>query len=170
MHEVSEASQRFAVANLGSIYAAIPIPLVARHLGRDPHQMETYLDVLIADGHLNATIETPPPRSGRALILRFINDQATGPLAESEEQRQAQIVVQTARIAELARYVKEADWRLKMSKEFTAHERKAKKGEGTAMMDPTEAEFDVRGGHEAMDVGFGDADDEGEDIMMDLPE
>lgn len=162
------AFHRFSVANLASIYATIPVPLVSQHLRQHPDQTETYLNLLIADGHLNAIIEQPPPATGKPPILRFINDPSAGPLAKTEEQRQAELVRQTARTNELAKHVKEADWRWRMSREYVDHHNRTNKGGGGGgggMMDAPDAGLHGRG--DIMDTSF-EAPDEGEDIMMDL--
>lgn len=89
-------------------------------------ETEHYLESLIADGHLNATL-TQSPDSSRPSILRFAASPTTGPLARSEAQAYKELVEQTKRISKLAEHIKETDRKLTMTKEYIEWARKVRK-------------------------------------------
>lgn len=123
------------VISLSKTYVSLPLEDIAHHLGEDPEVAEHYLGSLVASGQLNATLERPDTASP---ILRFHSNRSSGPLARSEKQLHADLVGQKQRILELADHLKDADRRLRLSKEYvdyakTRRDRKEQTGDNGAM-------------------------------------
>lgn len=141
VQELVKQFDRKAVARLGQIYAAVPLTKVAEQRQQPLQETQAYLASLIADGHLNAIIETPSDASSPA-ILRFFSELESGPLAKSEEQQFAALMAQTSRTNDLAEKVKAADTKLRLTKEYIdfLRRKKAKEaatGHGEEQMDVT---------------------------------
>jgi COP9 signalosome complex subunit 3 len=142
---------RTYVSRLSKTYSAIPVSNIAKQLGATTDEMAQYIDTLIRDGHLNARLEeTDKPNAG--IVLRFYMDPTQGPLAKSEKQQQQALFEQTLRTNMLAEQVKDADYRLTLTKEYIDNHKRLNKKQGG---DATDTAWD--------EGGFGD-----EDIMTDM--
>jgi COP9 signalosome complex subunit 3 len=119
-------------------------------------QVSTFVDSLIQQGLLNARLEAND-KSGAGAVLRFYLDPTQGPLAKTEKQQQQALFEQTQRTNALAEQVKDADYRLSITKEYVEYLKRQKKKNAAA----------GGGAADAMDVTFDDGDMD-EDIMGDL--
>jgi COP9 signalosome complex subunit 3 len=90
-------------------------------------------------------------------VLRFYLDPTLGPLAKTEKQQQHALLEQTRRTNRLAEQVKDADYRLSITKEYVEFVKRQKKKNGAG----------ATGSSDPMDVTFDDGDME-EDIMGDM--
>lgn len=143
---------RTYVSRLSRTFSAIPVSNIAKNVGGSSEETAQYLDTLIKDGHLNARLEqTDKAESG--VVLRFYLDPTQGPLAKSEKQQQQALFEQTVRTNALADQVKDADYRLTLTKEFIENLKRQQKRQGPA--------------GDAMDTAWDDGVEE-EDIMVDL--
>jgi COP9 signalosome complex subunit 3 len=122
-------------------------------LGANTAEIAQYVDTLIKDGHLNARLEETD-KSNAGVVLRFYLDPTQGPLAKSEKQQQQALFEQTLRTNMLAEQVKDADYRLVLTKEFIENQKRLNKRQGH--------------GGDAMDTAWDDSIDAEEDIMVDL--
>ena len=147
--EAAEALRRFRVIDLASTYAALPVDRVATHLSLSPDATLQLLTNMIAAGHVQASIST----HGGASILRFQPQQKQA-VAVTEET----VAAQVKKIEALSAFVKEADRRLALTKEYVEYVRRNKKTDGgtASFEDPMEMAWDRPG-------GGGGGDDE--DIM-----
>ncbi len=144
---------RTYVSRLSKTFSAIPVSNIANSVGAGVDEIAQYLDTLIKDGHLNACLEqTNKPDIG--VVLRFYLDPTQGPLAKTEKQHQQALFEQTLRTNLLAKQVKDADYRLSMTKEYL---------DMLKRMNKTQAQ-----GGDAMDTAWDDSIDAEEDIMGDL--
>jgi COP9 signalosome complex subunit 3 len=111
------------------MYSAIPVSNIAKQLGATPDEIAQYIDTLIKDGHLNARLEnSDKPNAG--IVLRFYLDPTQGPLAKSEKQQQQALFEQTLRTNMLAEQVKDADYRLTLTKEYIDNHKRLNKKQG----------------------------------------
>lgn len=149
---VMDSQMRAYVSRLSRTFSAIPVSNIARNVGGGADETAQYLETLIKDGHLNARLEqTDKPETG--IVLRFYLDPTQGPLAKSEKQQQQALFEQTLRTNALADYVKDADYRLTLTKEFIENLKRQQKRQGAS--------------GDAMDTAWDDGVEE-EDIMVDL--
>lgn len=126
---------------------------MAQSLGGSPEEITQYLETLIKNGHLNARLEqSSKPDTGS--VLRFFLDPSQGPLAKTEKQQQQALFEQTLRTNMLAGQVKDADYRLTLTKEYIENLKRLNKKQGA--------------GGEAMDTAWEDGVDPEEDIMDDI--
>ena len=130
---------------------------IARNVGSSEEQVTGFVDSLIRQGLLNAHLEAKD-KSGAGAVLRFYLDPTQGPLAKTEKQQQQALFEQTQRTNALAEQVKDADYRLSISKEYVEYVKRQKKKKGVV---------GGAGGGDAMDMGFEDGDLD-EDIMGDM--
>ncbi|KAF2088670.1 hypothetical protein K490DRAFT_39645 [Saccharata proteae CBS 121410] len=134
---------RFFVKNLQKTYAAIPVSTVAKWMNQSTSATTTYIQTLIDDCFLNATIEQTPPSTTSPTttntdypIVRFRSELSSG-FTKSEEQQRKDLLQQARRTQQLAEHVKQASQRLGLSKEFVELEkRKAKSKEGEGQQGP----------------------------------
>jgi len=145
--EAAEALRRFRVIDLASTYAALPVDRVATHLSLSPQATLQLLNNMITLGHVQASISS----SDGASILRFQAQQKH--VADATEEA---VAAQVKKIEALSAFVKEADRRLALTKEYMDYVRRNKKTDGGAASfeDPMEMSWDAPPG--------GDVD---EDIM-----
>lgn len=113
--------------------------------------MSQYIEGLIRDGHLNGRLEESD-KSEAGVVLRFYLDAKQGPLAKSEKEQQQALFAQTVRTNKLAEQVKDADYRMTLSKEYIENQKRVNKRQGnngdamdTAWDDGLEAEEDMMG-------------------------
>jgi COP9 signalosome complex subunit 3 len=144
---------RTYVSRLSRTYSAIPVSHIARNLGASADEIAQYLDTLIKDGSLNAGLEQAD-KSNAGIVLRFYLDPSQGPLAKTETQQQQALFEQTLRTNILAEHVKEADYRLTLTKEYIENQKRMTKRQGQS--------------GDAMDTAWDDSVDPEEDIMTDL--
>lgn len=88
------------------------------------------------------------------VVLRFYLDPRQGPLGKSEKEQQEALLVQTQRTNMLAEQVKDADYRMTLTKEYIDNQKRVNKRQGS--------------NGDAMDTAWDDGLDAEEDIMGDL--
>ncbi|KAL1644300.1 hypothetical protein SLS61_008903 [Didymella pomorum] len=149
---VQESQMRAYILRLSKTYSAIPVSNIAEKVGGSADEAAQYLESLITRGQLNARLEqTNKPETG--IVLRFYLDPTQGPLAKTEKQQQQALFEQTLRTNALADQVKDADYRLTLTKEFIENLKRQQKRQGPS--------------GDAMDTAWDDGVEE-EDIMNDL--
>ncbi|KAH8724492.1 hypothetical protein GQ44DRAFT_708766 [Phaeosphaeriaceae sp. PMI808] len=153
VREVLDSQMRAYVSRLSRTFSAIPVANIANNLGGSSQEVGQYLETLIKDGYLNACLEESD-KSNTGTVLRFFLDPTQGPLAKTEKQQQQELFEQTLRTNTLAKQVKDADYRLTLTKEFIENLKRQGKKQGA--------------GGEAMDTAWDDGLDAEEDIMVDL--
>ena len=153
VNEVLDSQMRSYVSRLSRTFSAIPVSNIANNLGGSPDEVAQYLGTLIKDGHLNARLEQSD-KSNAGAVLRFFLDPSQGPLAKTEKQQQQALFEQTLRTNILADQVKDADYRLTLTKEFIENLKRQNKKQGA--------------GGDAMDTAWDDGLDAEEDIMVDM--
>ncbi|KAF2853966.1 hypothetical protein T440DRAFT_295268 [Plenodomus tracheiphilus IPT5] len=151
--ELLNSQMKTYVSRLSRTFSAIPVLNIANNVGASADEIAQYLDKLIKDGHLNARLEETD-KSNAGIVLRFFLDPAQGPLAKTETQQQQALFEQTLRTNLLAEQVKDADYRLNLTKEFLDNLRRTNKRQGQ--------------GGDTMDTTWDDSVDAEEDIMTDL--
>ncbi|KAL5120948.1 hypothetical protein ACEQ8H_001136 [Pleosporales sp. CAS-2024a] len=151
--EVVESQMRAYVSRLSQTFSAIPVSNICNTLGGSGEEVVQYLESLISGGHLNACVEQSD-KAKAGTVLRFFLDPSQGPLAKTEKQQQQALLEQTLRTKMLAEYVKDADYRLTLTKEYTDHVKRMSKKQG--------------GGGDAMDTAWDDGLDPEEDLMNDM--
>jgi COP9 signalosome complex subunit 3 len=144
---------RAYVSRLSRTFSAIPVSNIASNLGGTAEEVAQYLETLIKGGYLNARLEESD-KSNAGTVLRFFLDPAQGPLAKTEKQQQQALFEQTLRTNMLAEQVKDADYRLTLTKEYIENLKRLNKKQGAA--------------GDAMDTAWDDGLDAEEDIMTDL--
>ncbi|KAF2012028.1 hypothetical protein BU24DRAFT_412563 [Aaosphaeria arxii CBS 175.79] len=126
VNQLAENQYRFYVARLSRTFSAIPVSKIAAALDGTVQNLTTYLEGLIANGDLNASLEqTNRPELG--VVLRFYPDPTKGPLAKTEKQQLQALLAQTERTNLLAEQVKSADYRLSLTKEYIEHIKRVNK-------------------------------------------
>lgn len=144
---------RAYVSRLSRTFSAIPVSNIASNLGGTAEEVALYLETLIKGGYLNARLEQSD-KSNAGTVLRFFLDPAQGPLAKTEKQQQQALFEQTLRTNMLAEQVKDADYRLTLTKEYIENLKRLNKKQGAA--------------GDAMDTAWDDGLDAEEDMMTDL--
>jgi COP9 signalosome complex subunit 3 len=144
---------RSYVSRLSRTFSAIPVSNIANNLGGSADEVTRYLETLIKGGYLNAQLEQGD-KSKVGTVLRFFLDPSQGPLAKTEKQQQQALFEQTLRTNLLAEQVKDADYRLTLTKEFIENVKRQNKKQGA--------------GGDAMDTAWDDGLDAEEDIMVDM--
>ena len=122
--EVFNAHRKFAISRLGKTYAAISVAEVARQTSSEPDNVtETlvFLQNLIAQGQLQATITTPQNNAGP--ILRFLPTDIPKP----EEQVSQDLRDKSTELATLIKHITDLDHCTEISKEYIDFLRKLKK-------------------------------------------
>jgi COP9 signalosome complex subunit 3 len=114
---------RFYVLGLQKTYSAIPLSTVAEWLHQSADATHAFIEDLTSTGALNAKIVL---REGpdQGAVLRFFSNQSSGPLAKSESQYYVQLQEQTLRTNTMLEFVKIADRRLTLTKEYVEAARK----------------------------------------------
>lgn len=153
MNEVLESQMRAFVSRLSRTYSAMPVSNISSTLGGTSEEVAQYLETLIKGGYLNARLEQSD-KSEAGTVLRFFLDPAQGPLAKTEKQQQQALFEQTLRTNLLAEQVKDADYRLTLSKEYTDNLKRLNKKQGA--------------GGDSMDTAWDDGLDAEEDMMLDM--
>ncbi|KAJ4346978.1 uncharacterized protein N0V89_010911 [Didymosphaeria variabile] len=156
VEELLEHQNRAYLSRLSRTFSAIPVSNIASNVGSSVDQVTTFVGSLIQQGLLNARLEAND-KSGAGAVLRFYLDPTQGPLAKTEKQQQQALFEQTQRTDALAEQVKDADYRLSITKEYVEYVKRQKKKNGAG----------GGGGADAMDMTFDDGDMD-EDIMGDM--
>ncbi|KNG50610.1 checkpoint protein kinase [Stemphylium lycopersici] len=151
--ELISSQTKTYVSRLSRTYSAIPVSNIAAHLGATTDEIAQYIDTLIKDGQLNACLQETD-KSNAGVVLRFYLDPTQGPLAKSEKQQQQALFQQTLRTNMLAEQVKDADYRMTLTKEYIENQKRLNKRQGN--------------NSDAMDTAWDDSIDPEEDIMGDL--
>jgi len=143
----AEALRRYRVIDLQRTYAAVDVDRVAIHLSLSSQATVQLLTTMIQDGHLNATIQdrsTSATTNGNAsVILRFHSTSSTQRSGGSSTIDNA-IETQVEKIKALSAFVKEADRRLAVTKEYADYVKRSKKADpgAAAFEDPMEMSWD----------------------------
>lgn len=143
---------RSYISRLSKTFSAIPVANIASNIGGTAEEAAQYLDTLIKDGYLNAHLEKTD-KSDVGVVLRFYLDPTKGPLAKTEKQQRQALFEQTLRTNMLAEQVKEADYRLTLTKEYVENLKRQSKRAG---------------GGDAMDTAWDDGMGDEEDLMADM--
>jgi len=147
---------RFFLLSLQRTYSAIPLSTVSRWLHQQPDQAHAFIEGLISTGALNAGIELRDGANQEA-VIRFFSNRSSGPLAKSEKEYSADLVQQAARTNAMVDYVKMADRKLVLTKEYIENLRKRLRNK----------DEDAPASVEGMDTAWGDSGFQDEDIMLD---
>ncbi|KAK4898257.1 hypothetical protein LTR27_004264 [Elasticomyces elasticus] len=120
VRECEQALLKWQVLDLGKRFAALPISRVAAHVGFGDQEVLGWTLELIRSGQMSASIT--PADSGEAgdAVLRF-HDTTAGKVGGED------LAAQTARIEELVKYIRAADVRLQLSKEYVDYAKRQKK-------------------------------------------
>lgn len=122
VQECREALMRFRVVDLERTFAALPVSRVAQYLELPADQTLKFLEELISQNRLSATIE-PLSASGAANAVLHFNsaqDQQVDSVIDLEDQ--------TKRIESLISFVRDADRRLQLTKEYVDYQKRSKRG------------------------------------------
>ncbi|RDI81442.1 hypothetical protein Vi05172_g8644 [Venturia inaequalis] len=140
---------RFQLLAFQKTYSALPLSMVANWLGQTPDNAHAFIEAVIAEGGLNAIIEL---RDGpnQEPVLRFFPDRASGPLAKSEKEYNAELINQASRTNAMVDFVKIADRRLVLTKDYVEGLRKRLRNKdedvgSMSMMDGGEPSWDTSG-------------------------
>ncbi|KAF1979970.1 hypothetical protein BU23DRAFT_549136 [Bimuria novae-zelandiae CBS 107.79] len=152
VEQLVQHQNRAYLTRLSRTFSAIPVSNIANNVGSSVEQVATFVDSLIQQGLLNARLDD----SAAGAVLRFYLDPTQGPLAQTEKQQQQALFEQTQRTKALAEQVKDADYRLSITREYVEWVKRQKKKNSAG-----------GGGGDPMDVTFDDGDMD-EDIMSDM--
>ncbi|KAK4947132.1 hypothetical protein LTR10_013903 [Elasticomyces elasticus] len=120
VRECEQALLKWQVLDLDKRFAALPISRVAAHVGFGDQEVLDWTLELIRSGQMSASIT--PADSGEAgdAVLRF-HDTTAGKVGGED------LAALTARIEELVKYIRAADVRLQLSKEYVDYAKRQKK-------------------------------------------
>ncbi|TID22208.1 cop9 subunit 3 [Venturia nashicola] len=140
---------RFQLAAFQKTYSALPLSMVANWLGQTSDNAHAFIEAVIAEGGLNATIELRDGASQEP-VLRFFPDRASGPLAKSEKEYNAELINQASRTNAMVGFVKMADRRLVLTKDYVDGLRKRLRNKdddvgSMSMMDGGDPSWDASG-------------------------
>lgn len=121
VNEAADALVRYRVTDLQKTYAALPVTRVADQIGLNPNQTMEILQKMIERGYLKASISN----AGSDPVLRFHSTEASSPPITSQD-----LEAQTQRIQSLVTFIRDADRRLQLSKEYVEHQKRMKKAGG----------------------------------------
>lgn len=128
--QVIDAFRRFSIIKLEKTYAALLIHQVAHRTSPDPTDYEetaAYVTHLIAAGYLKALL-TPSSGGAETWVLRFTGStKKTGTQERSDQQQYKDLQRQISRTLKLGDYVRAADQRLALHKDYLDSARKAQK-------------------------------------------
>ena len=120
--EVSDALPRYRVSDLQKTYAAVPVSRVASHLGSTPEQTEHMLVDMLHSNHLNGFVTPSATGSAADAVLHFHHTPPSNPGSDTDLQ------AQTKRIENLVSFLRDADRRLQLSKEYVDFQKRSKRG------------------------------------------
>ncbi|CAK4034305.1 COP9 CSN3 signalosome subunit 3 [Lecanosticta acicola] len=116
--EASSALLRFRVIDLQKTYAALPVSRVSHLIDLPADTTAQLLTDMISRGYLNASIAS----SGAGAVLRF-HDTLSYPTAAVDGDLESH----TARVQALVGFVRDADYRLQLTKEYVDTMKRAKR-------------------------------------------
>lgn len=157
VNEVANALLRYRVIDLQRTYAVLPISRVAAHMEMSEDSTLHLVTDMIQAGHLAASTSaggTPHPGSA---VLRFHHLDAPSAHAHDDA-----LEAQTHRIEDLVTFVRDADRRLQLTKEYVEHQKRAKRA-GTGVDGDLADQMDLTWDAPAISAQEGEAPDE--DIM-----
>ena len=148
--EVSDALMRYRVIDLQKTYATLPVSRVAKHLGSSTDATYKLLQDIFREGHINASISG----SASEAVLHFhLTSAATTNTDDTLE-------AQAKRIEDLTSFIRDADRRLQLSKEYIDFAKRQKRGAAGPDGDLAE-HMDL-----TWDPPIGDLDDDGDEDIM----
>ncbi|KAK5137957.1 hypothetical protein LTR08_005753 [Meristemomyces frigidus] len=122
VREVCDALLRFRVMDLAKTYAALEVSRIASNCEFNDAETLQMLQEMIRHGGLNASL-TPGATAGEA-VLRFHNTDS-GP--SSARVQENELEAQTKRIDDLVTFVRDADRRLQLTKEYVEYQKRSKR-------------------------------------------
>ena len=141
--------------DLQKTYAAVHIDRVAVHLSLSPQTTLQLLTTMIQDNHLSAKIEdrsaSGTTNGDASLVLRFTSNSATVQVSNNGATLDTAIEAQVEKIQALSAFVKEADRRLAITKEYADYVRRVKKSGdngAAAFEDPMEMSWEPQPGED----------------------
>lgn len=138
--QVIDAFRRFSILKLEQTYVALRISEVAEWTSPEPYdyaETANYVKSLISSQLLNADL-VESSEDPQNWILRFALTPTSGPQARTEQQLYEDLVKQANRTTKLTSYVRDADRRLGLSKEYIDWCKKASKNkDATNDINPT---------------------------------
>lgn len=155
MVEVFDAFRKFSVLRLGRTFAALPITEVARITSPGSASVDetgSYLESLIANGDIKATISDPDDNGDQ--ILRF-HPAATSAKSEAEVERD--LAAQTQELQSLLSHIHDTEHRMEVSREYIEYLKKLKKAK----------DEEKKNGGTGANARAAAADDIDEDMMED---
>jgi COP9 signalosome complex subunit 3 len=150
VNEVSDALLRYRVIDLQKTYAALQVSRVAKHLGLPTDQTLRMLSEIIREGQINASITQANSGSPGDAVLHFHFTTTAQPGGDLE--------AQAKRIEDLTSFIRDADRRLQLSKEYIDYAKRSKRGAAGPDGDLAE-QMD-------WDPPIGDLDDDGDEDIM----
>ena len=118
--EVSDALNRYRVIDLQKTYAALPVRRVAKHLALDSDVTLRILSDILREGHINASITPAAPNAADDAVLHF---HFTSP-----SHTDGDLEAQAKRIEEVTTFIRDADRRIQLSKEYIDFAKRSRKG------------------------------------------
>ena len=118
--EVSDAIDRYRVIDLQKTYAALPVSRVAKHLGLNSDATLRMLSDILREGHINASITPAASNAAGDVVLHF---HFTSP-----SQTDGDLEAQAKRIEEVTTFIRDADRRIQLSKEYIDFAKRSRKG------------------------------------------
>jgi COP9 signalosome complex subunit 3 len=156
VQEAGDALLRFRTLDLQKTFAALPISRVAVHIGFAPDVTLNAVTNMIRQGHLNGSITQAASGISSDAVLRF---HFSTPSSSNQDQ---DLEAQTKRIEALVTFIRDADRRLQLTKEYTEYQKRNKRTGGE--LDPAE-QMDLTFDQPGPVGGFGVDEDGDEDIM-----
>ena len=150
VREVHDALLRYRVIDLQKTYATLPVSRVAKHLGLPADQTLRMLSEILREGQINASITQASSGSPGDAVLHFHITAAQQPDGDLE--------AQAKRIEDLTIFIRDADRRLQLSKEYIEYAKRSKRGAAGPDGDLGE-QMD-------WDPPIGDLDDDGDEDIM----
>ncbi|WPH00083.1 Hypothetical protein R9X50_00290600 [Acrodontium crateriforme] len=121
--EAGDAILRYRVIDLQKTFAALPVSRVAYNLDLPRDHTRQLLTTMISEGHLHASLNENPKDSADP-VLRFNYDP---PVSSTPEEQDEELKNQTKRVEELVMFIRDADRRLQLSKEYVESQRRIKR-------------------------------------------
>ncbi|KAK4498231.1 hypothetical protein PRZ48_010888 [Zasmidium cellare] len=119
--EVADALMRYRVTDLQKTYAALPVTRVAHLIELSANDTMQLLQNMIQAGYLKASISS----GGSDSVLRFHSTDASSTSLAAKD-----LEAQTERIQSLVTFIRDADRRLQLTKEYVDHQKRMKKSGG----------------------------------------
>jgi len=123
--EAGVALLRYRVSDLQKTYAALPVTRVASHIGFTPDDTAQMLTNMIRSRTLNASLMPSESNAPGDAVLRFHILATSGTNVEGTE-----LEAQTKRIEDLVTFVRDADRRVQLTKEYIEYAKRTKRADG----------------------------------------